>query len=517
MKIRTKPIPRPMALALTLLMILTMFPTAAFAAKVPTPSSGSYFTCYTLQSSGKVYAYTSSKLTVKTGGYISCSTDECKILAVEGNAVYVRYPVSGGTRTAWFPLSAFTQANLSNVQTATATAKITTYRRPNGATFGSVSANDKVYILGTSGSYTQLLYPIGANNWKLGFISTSNANRYLKTSGSTSTGTSSSTPSSILPAGTYVMVPKCAPNSAVEVSNSSLGNGASVQCWSRAFDKNGKIIPTMTVRVEVVGKNEVILYNGNSGKAYDIEGPSKAINAICHQWDLPASEKYTRKSTTWQVKDAGDGALTLINKNSGLALDVSGASSANGTRLVQYTPNNTSAQAFTFYPVNYFDKSSSTSNILSTVGTSMSTALYGGSGGRLTCNFDGYSGSNRHEGIDFAKSSGANVYSLTAGRVTRVEEKNPKTGLSTIAIYDSSTNKTVIYLHTNPNDNLYVGKQIARGELIATESDRGTPGVYHTHVEVRSGEKTSAAVSSNTVLENSNPTSFWNSQGYQVK
>ena len=41
--------------------------------------------------------------------------------------------------------------------------------------------------------------------------------------------------------------------------------------------------------------------------------------------------------------------------------------------------------------------------------------------------------------------------------------------------------------------------------------------MIHTHVEVRDGNKTSAAVSKNSTLENANPTSFWNSLGYSVK
>ena len=152
----------------------------------------------------------------------------------------------------------------------------------------------------------------------------------------------------------------------------------------------------------------------------------------------------------------------------------------------------------------------------------MSYALYKSSGGKLTCGFDGYVNTKgRHEGIDFKKSTGSSVYSLTDGVITRVTEGyQGSNGLSTIAIYSSSTGKTVIYLHADPVNSLYVGQQISRGQLIAYEDWRGcsSSSGAHTHVEVRDGNRTSAAKSVNDyTLDNSNPTAFWNSQGYQVK
>ena len=154
--------------------------------------------------------------------------------------------------------------------------------------------------------------------------------------------------------------------------------------------------------------------------------------------------------------------------------------------------------------------------------TAMSTALYGGSGGTITCGFDGYVNTKgRHEGIDFKKAQGTKVYSLTDGVITKVTKgANGSSGLSTIAIYNSAANKTVVYLHTAPVNSLYEGKSVARGEQIATEAWRGCSSASnaHTHVEVRDGRRTSAAKSVNDyTLENSNPTSFWNGQGYTVK
>ncbi len=158
--------------------------------------------------------------------------------------------------------------------------------------------------------------------------------------------------------------------------------------------------------------------------------------------------------------------------------------------------------------------------------TTLSNALYkiNVPNSKITCGFDGYTPgktNGRHEGIDFAYGIGKNIYSLTDGVITNiVEGKNGSKGLSTIAIYNQSTDNTIIYLHANPDDKLKVGDPIKKGELIGTESWRGisTANSAHTHVEVRSGSRTNAAKSlEDYVLSNSNPKSFWESMGYTVK
>ena len=154
--------------------------------------------------------------------------------------------------------------------------------------------------------------------------------------------------------------------------------------------------------------------------------------------------------------------------------------------------------------------------------TAMSDALYRTSGGRISCGFDGYTTtSGRHEGIDFVRNYGATVYSLTDGVITRITKgSNGSNGLSTIAVYIPSVDKTVVYLHAAPLNSLYEGQTIQRGQQIATEAWRGVSkqSSSHTHVEVRNGRRTGAAKSvGDYTLENTNPTDFWNSRGYQVK
>lgn len=157
----------------------------------------------------------------------------------------------------------------------------------------------------------------------------------------------------------------------------------------------------------------------------------------------------------------------------------------------------------------------------STGRTNISYALYKATG-TISCGFDRYTTTaGRHEGIDFVRGVGADVHSLVNGQVINVARGyNGRSGLSTIAIYIPSLNKTVIYLHTAPRSSLRVGQQVRKGQVIADEAWRGVSyqSSTHTHVEMRPGRQMRAAKSVNdSRLENPNPTSFWQAQGYNIR
>ncbi|MFC9973941.1 peptidase inhibitor family I36 protein [Spirillospora sp. NPDC127200] len=154
--------------------------------------------------------------------------------------------------------------------------------------------------------------------------------------------------------------------------------------------------------------------------------------------------------------------------------------------------------------------------------TNLSRGLYSLTGGRITCGFDGYTTTpGRHEGIDLARGIGSDVRALTAGQVISVVRgATGRAGLSTIAVYNASLNKTVIYLHSAPRASLRVGQTVSRGQVIADESWHGvsSSASAHTHVEMRLGKQTRAAKSvGDPHLDNPNPTQFWISQGYNVR
>ena len=154
--------------------------------------------------------------------------------------------------------------------------------------------------------------------------------------------------------------------------------------------------------------------------------------------------------------------------------------------------------------------------------TNLSYSLYKLSGGRITCGFDGYVNTpGRHEGIDIARGVGSPVRALVAGKVINiVRGANGGGGLSTIAIYNATYDKTVVYLHSAPLSSLSVGESVSRDQRIATEAWRGisSSSAAHTHVEMRLGRRTLAAKSVNDPhLDNPDPTSFWKARGYTVR
>ncbi|WP_205324922.1 peptidase inhibitor family I36 protein [Glycomyces sp. YM15] len=147
-------------------------------------------------------------------------------------------------------------------------------------------------------------------------------------------------------------------------------------------------------------------------------------------------------------------------------------------------------------------------------------ALYHSSSAHVTAYFDGYTTtSGRHEGIDIARGVGYSVYALVSGTVTRVTEGSRGSGgLSTLAVYNSSLNKTIVYLHLNPNG-FSVGSSISKGQVIGVEDWRGisSSGGAHTHFEMRNGRVTAAATSvGDPDLTNPNPTGFWKARGYNI-
>ena len=137
--------------------------------------------CYLIKNQNTT-VYSNTALTKKYGTVYG--SDEIKVLSVTSKYTRITYPISKGrTKTGYIKTSAILKG--TSGPSYTARAKITTYKRPGGSTYGSVYKGDKVMILGTSGSYTQIKYPV-SGGYKYAFVKTTNANKYIKPS-STST------------------------------------------------------------------------------------------------------------------------------------------------------------------------------------------------------------------------------------------------------------------------------------------------------------------------------------------
>ncbi len=84
-----------------------------------------------------------------------------------------------------------------------------------------------------------------------------------------------------------------------------------------------------------------VLVNRNSGKALDVSGASTADGAVVHQWS-----RHDGANQQWQFVDSGGGYYRLKSKNSGKVLDVTDWSTADGARLQQWPDLNGANQQF---------------------------------------------------------------------------------------------------------------------------------------------------------------------------
>jgi hypothetical protein len=177
---------------------------ASAAASWPRFSSSKPLKAYTISSSNNTPAYSDENLTKRKGTIYS--TDELWITSIKMNKkgtwiAIASYPVTGGRKTAIIPLSVITTATAPTEQ-GVAQTSLTTFRRAGSSTkAGSISKNDKVWNLGTSGKYTQVMYNIGSvsspSGYRIAWISTANYNKYVKVSGNSGSSGSKTTTSSV--------------------------------------------------------------------------------------------------------------------------------------------------------------------------------------------------------------------------------------------------------------------------------------------------------------------------------
>jgi len=113
-----------------------------------------------------------------------------------------------------------------------------------------------------------------------------------------------------------------------------------------------------------------------------------------------------------------------------------------------------------------------------------------GAGSSNTCN--GYQGG--HAGVDIQtkdvagnKTANRQFYSLSKGNVITAGGGD----YNTIAVYNSETNRTTIYLHAR-TVNVRTGP-VNIGDVLGVQGDTGSPGSEHVHIELREGRKTGPA------------------------
>ena len=141
--------------------------------------------------------------------------------------------------------------------------------------------------------------------------------------------------------GTYEITSKIASNMLLDVSGGSNIDGANVQIWADANEKQQKFEATY-------------LENGNykilckkSGKALTVSETGTAYSSNVYQ-----STYLERPNQKWRI-EKNNNEYYIVSEYNGRYLDVAGGSSENGTNIRVYVPNFSKAQTFIFEQKKY--------------------------------------------------------------------------------------------------------------------------------------------------------------------
>ena len=138
--------------------------------------------------------------------------------------------------------------------------------------------------------------------------------------------------------GNYYLIQHVGSGKYWDITDESTANGARLQIWSRYKEHQNQVF-----YLQKVGNYWKIIAH-NSGKVIEVRNSSKSNNAEVAQWD------YANISCQlWSIIKNKDGTVSFKNKNSGKYIDVSGNGTADGTKMVQYQSNGTTAQKFRLY------------------------------------------------------------------------------------------------------------------------------------------------------------------------
>lgn len=294
--------------------VLMSLSVTAFAETLPTTNNSSYLICYPLADSGRIYAEGN------TSRWIAPS-DECRITAIDGNRVYVSYPVKNGRHSEWFSRDAFTTCEINWADCPTiqvSRSGIKTYKRAYGTeNLGSLDADDKCYILTKMGNRTQLVYQLSNGNYKMGWVNSSELY-------SSETENSIFTIHSVLDA-----------NLVLDVYAGNNGDGTNIQIYNKHGGSNQQFA--------VIPKDGWYAFvNTASGKAIDVTGGTSASEVNVQLYSVNYSD-----AQLWQFESAGTKTYYLRNKL-GYYLDAAGGIASNETNVWVYYGNQTPAQKWKF-------------------------------------------------------------------------------------------------------------------------------------------------------------------------
>lgn len=144
-------------------------------------------------------------------------------------------------------------------------------------------------------------------------------------------------------------------------------NGARIQIWSYVQGNQNQLF-----YLQRNSDGSYRIYSKASGKALEVRDSSKASGAQVAQWNYV--DGYPCKD--WFIRyDSNTNAYEIINKNSLLALDLTGGTLQLGNTYQQYARNNTSSQRFWFKTPSNMNTTTSTATSSKASGYNVNAAL----------------------------------------------------------------------------------------------------------------------------------------------
>lgn len=133
----------------------------------------------------------------------------------------------------------------------------------------------------------------------------------------------------VLPDGWFTLSPASSPDSVADIASASSADGAD----ARLYVPNGTLAQLFEFRY---ADGYYLVVNASSGKALDVADGDVVPGANVQQWTADSSNA----NQLFSASDNGDGTWTLVNKATGLAL------SASGSDLVGAAPDGSVSQRF---------------------------------------------------------------------------------------------------------------------------------------------------------------------------
>ncbi len=133
--------------------------------------------------------------------------------------------------------------------------------------------------------------------------------------------------------GYYRITPRNATGRCLDVSGVSQDNGANIHIWDYLAGANQQW------EFFDAGGGYYSIVARHSGRCVDVEGVSSADGANVHQWDYlgGANQEWSFTEVGGGGGSVANGTYKLIARHSGKAMDASGAGTANGTQIIQWT------------------------------------------------------------------------------------------------------------------------------------------------------------------------------------